>query len=133
MEIIQNRVRGERPQRTPIEIIITVPHGGLHGSAEPSGLAMMADGGVIAAANARRLCCDAGVVVAHVDALGVPLSANGGKTALSNLMLLCSAHQTLLHEGGCRVESNRNWWLGFFRPSQPDHRRTTCPPNIEQY
>ncbi len=32
MGIIQDRVRGARPQRTPIEIIITVPHAGLHGS-----------------------------------------------------------------------------------------------------
>ncbi|MBP9086461.1 MAG: DUF222 domain-containing protein [Kofleriaceae bacterium] len=159
MEILQNRVRGERPQRTPIEIIITVPHAGRHGSAEPSDLAMMADGEIIAASTARRYCCDAGVVVAHVDALGVPLSvgrktrtipaaikralllrdrtcrfpgcthsryvdghhiehwANGGETALSNLMLLCSAHHTLLHEGGCRVESNRTGGWDFF-----DHR-----------
>ncbi len=159
MDIIQDRVRGIRPQRTPIEIIITVPHAGLHGSAEPSDLAMMADGEVIATATARRLCCDAGVVVAHVDAQGVPLTigrktrtiptainralhlrdrtcrfpgcthsryvdghhiehwANGGKTALSNLMLLCSAHHTLLHEGGCRVESDNNNGWNFF-----DHR-----------
>ncbi len=158
MDIIQDRVRGNRPQRTPIEIIITVPHGGLHGSSEPADLAMMADGEIIAASTARRLCCDAGVVVAHVDAHGVPLSvgrktrtilaaikralllrdrtcrfpgcthsryvdghhiehwANGGETALSNLMLLCSAHHTLLHEGGCRVEANANGW-NFY-----DHR-----------
>ena len=159
MGIIQDRVRGGRPQRTPIEIIITVPHAGLHGSAEPSDLAMMADGEVIATATARRLCCDAGVVVAHIDAHGVPLSvgrktrtipaaiqralrlrdrtcrfpgcthsryvdghhiehwANGGATALSNLMLLCSAHHTMLHEGGCRVEvDGANGW-DFF-----DHR-----------
>ncbi len=37
-------------------------------------------------------------------------------TALANLMLLCSAHHTLLHEGGCRVEANANGW-NFF-----DHR-----------
>ncbi len=79
INIIQDRVRGNRPQRTPIEIIITVPHAGLHGSAEPSDLAMMADGEVIAASTARRLCCDAGVVVAHVDSEGVPLSV-GRKT-----------------------------------------------------
>ena len=47
---------------------------GLHGSAEPSDLAMMADGEVIAASTARRLCCDAGVVVANLDAQGGPLS-----------------------------------------------------------
>ena len=159
MDIVQDRVRGGRPQRTPIEIIITVPHAGLHGSAEPSDLAMMANGEVIATATARRLCCDAGVVVAHVDAHGVPLSigrktrtipvainralrlrdrtcrfpgcthsryvdghhiehwANGGDTALSNLMLLCSAHHTLLHEGGCRVESDGSNSWNFF-----DHR-----------
>ncbi len=159
MDILQDRMRGNRPQRTPIEIIITVPHAGLHGSAGPSDLAMMADGEVIATATARRLCCDAGVVVAHVDALGQPLSigrktrtisapikralllrdrtcrfpgcthsryvdghhiehwANGGETALSNLMLLCSVHHTLLHEGGCRVESNGNNGWDFF-----DHR-----------
>ena len=156
MDFIQDRVRGKRPQRTPIEIIITVPHAGLHGSAEPSDLAMMADGDVIATATARRLCCDAGVVVARVDAQGMPLSigrktrtisaaikralrlrdrtcrfpgcmhsryvdghhieqwANGGKTALSNLMLLCSTHHTLLHEGGYRVEANgANSWNFF--------------------
>jgi hypothetical protein len=134
MDIIQDRVRGARPGRTPIEIIITVPHAGLHGSAEPSDLAMMADGEVIAASTARRLCCDAGVVVATVDPHGQPLSIgrktrtilaaikralrlrdrtcrfpgcthsryvdghHGGETALSNLMLLCSARHTLLHE-----------------------------------
>ena len=79
LDIIQARVRGVRPQRTPIEIIITVLHAGLHGSAEPSDLAMMADGEIIAASTARRYCCDAGVVVAHVDAQGVPLSV-GRKT-----------------------------------------------------
>ena len=167
MGIIQDRLRGARPLRTPIEIIITVPHAGLHGSAEPSDLAMMADGEVIATSTARRLCCDAGVVVAHVDAHGVPLSvgrktrtiptaimralrlrdrtcrfpgcmhsryvdghhikhwANGGETALSNLMLLCSAHHTLLHEGGCRVEADGGHGWNFF-----DHRnrRIDAPP-----
>ena len=166
MGIIQDRVRGGRPQRTPIEIIITVPHAGLHGSAEPSDLAMMADGEVIATATARRLCCDAGVVVAHVDAHGVPLSvgrktrtiptaiqralrlrdrtcrfpgcthsryvdghhikhwANGGETALANLMLLCSAHHTLLHEGGYRVAADGSNGWDFF-----DHRNRLIDPH----
>ncbi len=148
MNMIQARMRGNRPQCTPIEIIITVPRAGLHGSAEPSELAMMADSEVIAAATARRLCIDAGVVIAQVDKLGVPLSvgrktrtisaaikralvlrdrtcrfpgcthcryvdghhiepwAHGGETALSNLMLLCSAHHRSLHEDGCQVEAN---------------------------
>ena len=74
MGIFQDRMRGNRPQRTPIEIIVTVPLDGLRGSAEPANLAMMADGEVIAASTARRLCCDAGIVVAHVDAHSQPLS-----------------------------------------------------------
>ena len=159
MGIFQDRMRGNLSQRTPIEVIVTVPLDGLRGSAEPANLAMMADGEVIAAATARRLCCDAGIVVAHVDAQGQPLSigrksrtisaaikralrlrdsscrfpgcthsryvdghhikhwGNGGETALSNLMLLCSAHHTLLHEGGCRVEANGGNGWNFF-----DHR-----------
>ncbi|MBP9087234.1 MAG: HNH endonuclease, partial [Kofleriaceae bacterium] len=158
MDIIQDRLRGARPQRTPVEIIITGPSAGLHGSSEPSNLATLADGEIIAASTARRYCCDAGVVVATVDAHRVSLSvgrktrtipaaikralllrdrtcrfpdcthsryvdghhiehwANGGETALANLMLLCSAHHTLLHEGGCRVEANAHGWIFF------DHR-----------
>ncbi len=159
MGIFQDRVRGRRSQRAPIEIIITVPLDGLRGSAEPADLAMMADGEVIATTTAQRLCCDAGVVVATVDLHGHPLSVgrktrtilaaikralllrdrtcrfpgcthsryvdghhikhwvNGGETALSNLILLCSAHHTMLHEGGWRVEADgaRGW--DFF-----DHR-----------
>ncbi len=159
MNMIQERMRGNRPPRTPIEIIITVPHAVLNGSAEPSDLGKMADGEVIASATARRHYCDAGVVVAQVYAQGVPLSvgrktrtipaaikralllrdrtcrfpgwmhsrfvdghhvehgADGGETALSNLMLLCSAHHTLLHEGGFRVEANGAGGWSFF-----DHR-----------
>ncbi len=177
MNMIHEHVRGNRPQRTPIEIIITVPLAGLKGSAEPSDLAMMADGEVIAAATARRLCCDAGVVVAHVDAQGVPLSvgrktrtistaikralllrdrtcrfpgcthsryvdghhiehwANGGETALTNLMLLCSAHHTLLHEGGFRVEANSVGGWDFFDSRnrlidmQPGRTTLSATPN----
>ncbi|MBP9084865.1 MAG: DUF222 domain-containing protein [Kofleriaceae bacterium] len=158
MDMVQDRLRGNRPKRTPVEIIITAPHASLNGSSEPADLAMMADGEIIAASTARRLCCDAGLVVATVDAQGVPLSvgrktrtilaaikralllrdrtcrypgcthsryvdghhiehwANGGATALANVMLLCSAHHTLLHERGCRVEANAHGW-NFF-----DHR-----------
>ncbi len=172
MDIIQDRMRGNRPQRTPVEIIITVPLAGLNGSAGPADLAMMADGEVIAASTARRYCCDAGVVVAHVDAQGVPLSvgrktrtiptaikralllrdrtcrfpgcthsryidghhiehwANGGETALSNLMLLCSAHHTLLHEGGCRVEANANGWNFFDHRNRVIDAQPARPANV---
>jgi len=42
--------------------------------------------------------------------------ANGGETAVEQLMLLCSKHHTLIHEGGFRIEKDfqDNWT--FFRP-----------------
>jgi len=79
MTIMHGHVRGERPQRTPVEIIVTVPQGSLRGSAEPSDLATFADGEVMAASTAQRLCCDAGVVIATVNDKGQPLSI-GRKT-----------------------------------------------------
>ena len=43
----------------------------------------------------------------------------GGETSLANLMLLCSKHHTLVHEGGFRIEKDyRDRW--FFR--RPDGR-----------
>jgi hypothetical protein len=42
--------------------------------------------------------------------------SNGGETSLDNLMLLCTKHHTLVHEGGFRIEKDfRNRWY-FQRP-----------------
>lgn len=42
--------------------------------------------------------------------------SNGGETSLGNLMLLCTKHHTLVHEGGFRIERDfRNRWY-FLRP-----------------
>jgi len=42
--------------------------------------------------------------------------ANGGETAVEQLMLLCSKHHTMVHEGGFRIDRDflGNW--SFFRP-----------------
>jgi hypothetical protein len=41
---------------------------------------------------------------------------NGGETALNNLMMLCSKHHTLVHEGSFRIDKDfRGNWT-FFRP-----------------
>ncbi len=174
MTIIHDQVRGARSTRTPVEVIVTVPHANLHGSAEPADHATFADGDVMAASTAQRLCCDAGIVVAAVNDRGQPLSigrktrsippaikralllrdrtcrfpgcthrsyvdghhvehwANGGKTELGNLMLLCTAHHRLLHEGGFRVEPNAIDGWHFFdernRRVQPLPPRVTPPP-----
>jgi hypothetical protein len=42
--------------------------------------------------------------------------SNGGETSLPNLMLLCTRHHTLVHEGGFRIERDfKNRWY-FQRP-----------------
>ncbi|HPH67040.1 MAG TPA: DUF222 domain-containing protein [Kofleriaceae bacterium] len=170
MTIMHGHVRGKRPQRTPVEIIVTVPHGSLRGSAEPSDLATFSDGEVMAVSTAQRLCCDAGVVVATVNDKGQPLSigrktrtipsaikrallvrdqtcrfpgchnrsfvdghhiehwANGGKTALGNLMLLCTAHHRLLHEGNFHVESDGAEGWHFY--DERNRRIVAQPPRV---
>jgi len=42
--------------------------------------------------------------------------SNGGETSLDNLVLLCTRHHTLVHEGGFRISKDflNNW--AFFRP-----------------
>jgi hypothetical protein len=50
--------------------------------------------------------------------------SNGGETALDNLMLLCTQHHTLVHEGGFRIDKDyRDRWF-FVRPdgiAVPEH------------
>ena len=42
--------------------------------------------------------------------------SNGGETSLENLMLLCTKHHTLVHEGGFRIDRDfQNRWY-FSRP-----------------
>ncbi|MDH3988338.1 MAG: HNH endonuclease [Gammaproteobacteria bacterium] len=42
--------------------------------------------------------------------------SNGGETSLNNLLLLCSKHHTLVHEGGFRIDRDyRDKWF-FVRP-----------------
>ena len=54
-----------------------------------------------------------------VDAHHVKHWSAGGETSLDNLLLLCSHHHQLVHEGGFRIERDyRNRW--FFR--RPDGR-----------
>ncbi|MCH7822551.1 MAG: DUF222 domain-containing protein [Proteobacteria bacterium] len=54
-----------------------------------------------------------------VDAHHIKHWSAGGETSLENLMLLCSRHHRLVHEGGFRIERDyRNRW--FFK--RPDGR-----------
>ncbi|MFQ5608861.1 MAG: DUF222 domain-containing protein [Woeseiaceae bacterium] len=47
----------------------------------------------------------------YLDCHHVEHWSNGGETALENLMLLCTKHHTLVHEGGFRIERDfQNRW-----------------------
>jgi hypothetical protein len=51
-----------------------------------------------------------------VDAHHIRHWSAGGETSLDNLMLLCSRHHRLVHEGGFRIERDyQNRWI-FKRP-----------------
>jgi len=61
----------------------------------------------------------------HVDAHHIHHWAQGGETNLSNLVLLCSHHHRLLHEGGYQVERRSDGRLIFTRP---DGRKIAVTP-----
>jgi len=67
-----------------------------------------------------RGCRFPGCGLRFTDAHHVRHWADGGPTSLSNCLLLCQHHHTLVHEGGWRVE----WW-GDARPVFIDPRGQT--------
>jgi hypothetical protein len=87
----------ERPEAgPPIEVTVTIDAATLEGHT--------ADGFGIAAAPARRLCCDAGIVPAVVDGEGRPLDV-GRKTRAIPAALRRALH---LRDGQCRFPGCAN-------------------------
>jgi Domain of unknown function (DUF222) len=92
MAVIQGYARGEQPDRTPVELLVTIPAAELPSavdSAEASALqaagrssdllemtnlAELASGDCVSAETSRRLACDAGLVEVEVNQRGEPLS-----------------------------------------------------------
>jgi hypothetical protein len=74
VSIAEAYVRGDRPNRAPIEILVTVAASSLReGAVDPMDAACMG-ASCLAPETARRLSCDAGVVDIREDEHGVPLS-----------------------------------------------------------
>lgn len=71
VELAQGYLRGDRPDRAPIELVVSVPAETLR---RPLAITTNADGTCISAEAARRLACDCGVVDVVEDEHGVPLS-----------------------------------------------------------
>ncbi len=77
MALAQAALRGEAPERAPVEIVMTIPAAALASRAEPAApdhIGVVADGACVSAETARRLACDAGVVELVEDDGGRPLS-----------------------------------------------------------
>jgi len=84
VELAQGYLRGDRPDRAPIELVVSVPAETLRRPLaittnadpcpDPCDVASLADGTCISAEAARRLACDCGVVDVVEDEHGVPLS-----------------------------------------------------------
>ena len=72
----QSVLRGTRPERSPMDVMVTIPLSTLHApvTTDPAQVASFTDGTCVAAETARRLCCDAGLVVVVEDPVGSPLS-----------------------------------------------------------
>jgi hypothetical protein len=72
--LAQGYLRGDRPDRSPVEITLTIPASSLRpDTADPAEVGELGESFVSGEA-ARRLSCDAGVVEVVEDEHGVPLS-----------------------------------------------------------
>jgi len=62
----------------------------------------------------------------NLDAHHIEHWADGGSTSLDNLLVLCSTHHRLVHEGGFNVARDRDGHCYFVRP---DGRPVEAPPS----
>ena len=80
------------------------------------------------ALNARDgRCRFPGCTARHCDAHHITHWADGGRTSLDNLVLLCRRHHRMVHEGGLRVEADHDGDVTFIRP---DGRRIEVAPRL---
>jgi hypothetical protein len=109
VQLAQGYLRGDRPDRSPIELVVSVPVETLRrgraaatataaappGSADavmaaevpdPCDVACLADGTCVSAETARRLSCDCGVVEVVEDEHGVPLSVGRKRRTIPGSM-----------------------------------------------
>ncbi len=103
LAIVQGYLRGDSPERSPTEVVVTVPQESLASTAEEP--AALADGQVVSAETARRLACDCGVVEIVEGPTGEVLSV-GRKTRTIHAAI----KRALLHrdEHTCRFPGCSN-------------------------
>jgi hypothetical protein len=97
VQLAQGYLRGDRPDRSPIELVVSVPVETLRRRPagapviaaevpDPCDVACFADGTCVSAETARRLCCDGGVVEVVEDAHGTPLSVGRKRRTIPGSM-----------------------------------------------
>jgi len=86
VSIAQGYLRGDRPQRSPIEVTVTIPQSGLRADmTDPTEVGEMGESFVSAEA-ARRLSCDAGVLEVVEDEHGTPLSVGRKRRTIAGAL-----------------------------------------------
>ena len=71
-------------------------------------------------------CVCPGCNARRCNAHHVEHRADGGRTALDNLVLLCRRHHTLVHDGGIQVERHDGEITFFRRDERPVALSTGC-------
>jgi hypothetical protein len=106
----QAYLRGDRPNHTPVEVMVTIPISDLRqGAANPTDVGCMGSS-CISTETARRLggdtACTYPGCTHRVFLEGHPIRhwADGGETSLGNIALLCSLHDRYVHEYGYGIE-----------------------------
>ena len=88
VHIARGVVRGDSPDRSPTELVISIPIDTLRdaGCSDPTNIACCADGTALSAHAARRLACDAGVVPMLEDANGIAVTLGRKRRTISGSM-----------------------------------------------
>jgi hypothetical protein len=83
----QGYLRGDRPERVPIEVVLTIPASSLRAGAtlDPVEVGEMGES-FLSSETARRLSCDAGVVDVVEDEHGAPLSVGRRRRTISGAL-----------------------------------------------
>ncbi len=98
-------VRGERPERAPVEVVLTVPRAALERRGDAvEDVGVFADGTCVSAETARRLTCDCGVVELVEDEAGKPLSVGRKTRTMSAALKRALARR----DGHCRFPGCTN-------------------------
>ena len=103
-------VSAETSRRLACDAAVVVLHEGADGSALDVGRKTRSIPPAIRRALSARDtgCRFPGCTARHCDAHHLVHWADGGRTSLDNLVLLCRRHHRLLHEGGYRIEGERS-------------------------